>query len=244
MCGDPERKDGEWHSEDYSEPYSFQPPQSYPVCTTCHSRLHKRFAATPHEWELFCRHLEVGGYGREFVATYTREERQRLCHQLESGQDVSLVVIRPKEPGPHWWRTLTLDPESLEAPWARPRPLRPRPTTNAFEQAFIAAELTDVEVRLLRAHEGAPRRTAAMRFLSRAVLHTDRPQAANLIYGKLAARLTEWLDWIPDHRPDGSPIWMSLVAEGWSPPDREFEWTMVSSVAEAVGSHLPKSTTL
>jgi len=30
MCEDPKRPPGEWHSEDYSEPFRFEPPQSYP----------------------------------------------------------------------------------------------------------------------------------------------------------------------------------------------------------------------
>src|SRR5471030_2478852 len=71
MCGDPDRAAGEWHSEDYSEPFSFRPPESYPVCKACHGRLHKRFNAEPGEWELFCLYLEAGGYGSEFVKRLT-----------------------------------------------------------------------------------------------------------------------------------------------------------------------------
>ncbi|RWN61240.1 hypothetical protein [Mesorhizobium sp.] len=62
----------------------------------------------------------------------------------------------------------------------------------------------------------------------------DDPKTANLLYGKLAGRLTSLLQWEPDLRNDGSPIWMSLLAEGRWPSGREYEWTMVPSAAEAV----------
>lgn len=29
LCGDPDRAPGEWHSEDYSPPYRFEPPATY-----------------------------------------------------------------------------------------------------------------------------------------------------------------------------------------------------------------------
>ena len=136
MCGDPDRASGEWHSEDYSEPFSFQPPESYPVCKACHGRIHKRFNAEPGEWELFCLHLDAGGYGSEFVKRLTINQRRAYSRALASGSSVTLAEIRPRTPGARWWRSLTLDPESLESPWARPRPLRPRPGTAAFAAAF------------------------------------------------------------------------------------------------------------
>ncbi len=238
MCCDPDRPPGEWHSEDYSEPFGFQPPQSYPVCKSCHSRLHKRFNAPPTEWELFCLHLEAGGYGSEFVGLRSLAERRTLSQKIASGHKVELPVIRVRPAGPYWWRSLTLDPESLVAPWARPRPLRPRPDEAAFRRAFGQAKLTDRDIAFLRAHASAPRRTATMRVLSREALGKDDPKTANLLYGKLAGRLTSLLKWEPDLRDDGSPIRMSLLAEGWWPPGREHEWTMVPSAARAVRDHL------
>ncbi len=235
MCGDPDRPPGEWHSEDYSEPFSFAPPQSFPLCKPCHARLHKRFNAPQGEWQLFCHHLDAGGYGAEFVKLRSLDERRALCEKITSGVPVVFPMLRPKGPGPHWWQTLTLDPESLVAPWARPRPLRPRPDREAFLRAFQAVDLSERELALLRAHAAAPRRTATMRSLAHNALASDSYQAANSTYGGLARRLTSLLDWKPDIREDKSPFWMSLLAEGWTPPGREFELTMVPSAAEAVG---------
>ena len=75
-----------------------------------------------------------------------------------------------------------------------------------------------------------------MRTLAENVLASRHPGAANLLYGKLARRLTTLLKWTPDLRSDGSSIWMSVVAEGWQPPRREYEWTMVAAAAEAVNA--------
>ncbi|RWM04332.1 MAG: hypothetical protein EOR68_03760 [Mesorhizobium sp.] len=236
MCSDPDRPQGEWHSEDYSEPFSFQPPESYPLCKPCHARLHKRFNSVPGEWELFCLHLEAGGYGSEFVKLRSLPDRQALSERIAAGHKVELPVIRARQPGSYWWRSLTLDPESLVAPWARPRPLRPRPDEAAFRLAFEEAGLSDRDIAFLRVHADAPRRTVTMRLLAQEALSKDDPKTANLLYGKLAGRLTSLLQWEPDLRDDGSPIWMSLLAEGWWPPGREYEWTMVPSVAEAVRS--------
>jgi hypothetical protein len=234
MCGDPERASGEWHSEDYSEPFSFQPPQSYPLCKPCHARLHKRFNALPGEWELFCLHLEAGGYGSEFVALRSLSERRALSHRVASGQTVEFPTIRARPSGPFWWRSLTLDPESLVAPWARPRPLRQRPEAAAYLKAFEALSVAEQELSLLRTHAAAPRRTATMRMLAKAALGADSPKTTNLLYGNLARQLTSLLEWEPDRRKDGSSVWMSLMAEGWYPPGREYEWTMVPSAAQAV----------
>lgn len=234
ICGDPNRAPAEWHSEDYSEPFSFQPPQSYPVCKPCHGRLHKRFNAAPGEWELFCRHLEAGGYGAEFVKLHSVTRRQELCKLLVAGKSVGLEVIRDRPPRDEWWRELTMDPESLEAPWARPRPLRPRPEAAAFRKAFSALPLPQVVFSILLFHAVAPRRTATMRAISINVLGEDDPQQVNLIYGRAARKLCEILNWVPDTRSDGSKVWMSVLAEGWKPQNREFEWTMVRSAADAV----------
>lgn len=233
MCGDPDRHPSEWHSEDYSEPYSFRPPQSYPLCKPCHSRLHKRFNAPPGEWELFCLHLDMGGYGSEFATMRSLAERRALGQQIASGSQITLERIRLREPGPCWWRGLTLDPESLAAPWARPRPLRPRPDAAAFCRAFERLGLSEHQIALLRAHANAPRRTATMRTLAKVALESDSPKTANLLYGSLARQLTSALEWEPDRRKDGSPIWMSLLAEGCYPPGREYELTMVATAAEA-----------
>ena len=236
LCGDPDRSPGEWHSEDYSLPYSFSPPQTYPLCCSCHGRLHKRFKRPAEEWELFCLHIEAGGYGSEFTKIYPPRQRAGAMEEIAARHEFEVARIREMVVTTRWWRDLTLDSESLTAPWARPRPLRPRPDSDAFRAASNAIGLKDKEAELLRVHAIAPRRTATMRQLSQSVLGRDAPQEINLLYGRLARRFCEHFDWQPDQRADGSQVWMSMVAEGWYPPKRdglrrEYEWVMVSALA-------------
>ncbi|MCD1645316.1 hypothetical protein [Aurantimonas coralicida] len=240
LCGDPDRPASEWHSEDYSQPYSFVPPQSYPLCKPCHSRLHKRFDRPAAEWEVFCRHVDAGGTGQEFTALYPPGKRDAMCRRIAEGLPVDLPRLRERPDGPAWWRGLTLDPESLAAPWARPRPLRPRPGAQAYRQAIAAAAPTEKEAAILRFHAAAPRRTVTMRTIARQVLNKDDPRAANLAYGRLARRIGENLDFEPDRREDGSFFWMSVVAEGWEPrasrdQRREYELVMIPALGEIFG---------
>ncbi|WP_353228823.1 hypothetical protein [Novosphingobium sp.] len=236
LCGDPDRPGNQWHSEDYSSPQTVAPPQTYPLCNACHGRIHKRFKAPVGEWELFCRHVDAGGYGREFTGLYAATTRKRMYDAVATGRPVDVQVIRQRPEGPAWWRDLTLDPESLIAAWARPRPLRPRPEPDHFRAAIEAARLSRAEAAILCFHANAPRRTVTMRAVAKAVLNSDKPTAANLAYGRLARRLCQQLRWEPDRRDDGSPIWMSMVTEGWNPPStpqapREYELVMVPSLA-------------
>ncbi|MFZ1744140.1 MAG: hypothetical protein WAT93_14910, partial [Pontixanthobacter sp.] len=211
LCGDPDRAPNEWHSEDYSEPYSFEPPQSYPVCKSCHSRLHKRFQRPSEEWDLFCRHVEAGGYGREFVILYPTTKRAELCARIADGQLVEIAPIRSQFAEQTWWRDLTLDPESLEAPWARPRPLRARPDEAAYRYAIEQAKLSEIERAILSYHANAYRRTVTMRNIATEVLGKSNSSAANLAYGGLARRIAMHLDFVPDKRADGTPFWMSAL---------------------------------
>ncbi|MDR3425813.1 hypothetical protein [Silvimonas sp.] len=236
LCGDPDRPRNQWHSEDYSSPVTVAPPQTYPLCNACHGRIHKRFKAPAGEWELFCRHVDAGGYGREFTDHYSASNRKRMAAAIVAGQPVDVPFIRQRLEGPAWWRELTLDPESLIAAWARPRPLRPRPETDQFSTAIEAIGLSPTEEAILCFHANAPRRSVTMRAVAQAALNIDKPTAANLAYGRLARRLCQNLGWEPDRRDDGSPIWMSMVAEGWNPPStpqapREYELVMVPSLA-------------
>ena len=236
LCGDPDRPRNQWHSEDYSFPVTVAPPQTYPLCNACHGRIHKRFKAPAGEWELFCRHVDAGGYGREFTGLYSASTRKRMSAAVVAGQPVDVPFVRQRPEGPAWWRDLTLDPESLIAAWARPRPLRPRPETDLFRAAIEAIGLSPTEEAVLRFHANAPHRSVTMRAVANAALNLDKPTAANLAYGRLARRLCQHLCWEPDRRDDGSPIWMSMVAEGWNPVStpqapREYELVMVPSLA-------------
>ncbi|MEE4349566.1 MAG: hypothetical protein V2J26_05000 [Pacificimonas sp.] len=242
MCGDPDRAPGEWHSEDYSEPFSYEPPASMPMCKPCHMRLHKRFNAPEGEWSLFCRHLEAGGYGREFVALYPTAKRARIIAALRDGDSSGVEPVRPVTDRTFWWRDLTMDPESLAAPWARPRPLRPRPSQDSYREALKSLTLSDTEQAMLRLHANAPRRAITMRALASAALGSTSPSAANLAYGGLARRLAQTLNFAVDRRKDGTPVWMSVIAEGWQPESRpEYEWVMVPALRSAVLDGLPTS---
>lgn len=220
----------EWHSEDYSPPYSFSPPATLNICAVCHLRLHKRFNQ-PHEWTVYLEHIKGGGYGREFVKLYPQRQRRFWIEQISQRLPVEVPTLRSRQlTGAEWWLRLTLDPESLVAPWARPRPWRQRPTTQEYKSALEKAALNAQELALLEFHARCTRRTATMRQLATHVLGNDRPQAANLAYGSLCQRLAELLKWSPDHRENGSSIWLSTIAEGWQPENREFEWVMVPSL--------------
>jgi hypothetical protein len=116
LCGDPDRPLTEWHSEDYSLPYSFSPPQTYPLCKACHGRLHKRFKQPAAEWELFCRHVDAGGYGREFTKLHTLSQRRAMIAEIEAGKHVEVKPIRKVTTRRPWWRELTLDPEPCKRP--------------------------------------------------------------------------------------------------------------------------------
>lgn len=238
ICGDPGDPDhpNDWHSEDYSRPYLFRPPATFILCNVCHSRIHKRFPdknGKPSDWMVYLEHLRSGGYGREFVA-HPRKQRLEWQAQIEAGKTIVVPSRRQRKlTGQEWWQTLSLDPESMDAPWARPRPLVARPSTEEYKAALDQIQPTSTELALLKTHANFPRRCATMRQLADSALSSTSPSQANLIYGKLAHRLSDalTLKWTPDKRDDGSPVWMSTVAEGWQPPGREFEWVMVSNLA-------------
>lgn len=238
ICGDPgdPGHPPQWHSEDYSRPYLFSPPATFILCNVCHARIHKRFpdeSGKPSDWKVFLVHLRSGGYGREFVG-HPRRERLEWQAQIDAGETITPPSRRQRElTGQEWWQTLSLDPESLEAPWARPRPWIARPSTNEYKAALDLVQPTSAEIAILKAHANFPRRCATMRQLADSALSSMSPSQANLMYGKLAHRFAEALamKWVPEKREDGSPMWMTTVAEGWQPMGREFEWVMVSNLA-------------
>lgn len=236
MCGDPERETA-LHSEDYSEPYTFVPPETYLLCNACHLRLHKRFGEPPESWALFLRHLRSGGYGAEFTKLYSVSQRREWQAALARGEQVELPTIRARRlDGAQWWEKASLNPESLVAAWARPRPLRPRPAIEAYQRVIADVKALDKEIALLRCHATSPHRSASMRDLAKCALNSDSVATANLVYGSFAKRLCEAMpSWQPDKREDGSYIWMSILAEGWQPEKREFEWVLVPQLGKLYG---------
>ena len=122
MCGDPGSKVAP-HSEDYSEPYQFEPPFEYAVCTRCHARIHRRFAA-PSAWFAYKMHLRRGGYGADLKIPVTARELANLAAAIEADKPFDLPPMpRVKSrTGSEWWEKLALDPQTLTDPAARPRP--------------------------------------------------------------------------------------------------------------------------
>ena len=121
VCRDPVA--AQWHSEDYSKPYSFQPPATFAICNACHLRLHKRFNQ-PQEWNLFVLYLRTsGGYGREFTATHSIAQRREWLSRLASEEPIAMPVVRVRQvTGKEWWQHLSLDPSTKTSALARPRP--------------------------------------------------------------------------------------------------------------------------
>ena len=166
MCGDPDRAPGEWHSEDYSEPFRFQPPESYPVCKACHGRIHKRFNAEPGEWVLFCTHLDEGAAVWGLVERAARSTTDGHTREaLASGSSVTLAPSsRPRTPGARWWRSLTLDPRVASLGRGRALALSGHgPAPRLLPPAFNSFGLSEQETSILRVRAAAPRRTANMR---------------------------------------------------------------------------------
>lgn len=119
MCGDPDSPVAP-HGEDYSEPYHWLRPAVYAVCRTCHARLHRRFRS-PHAWEAYKRHLRRGGYGADLRSPKMARELTRLAKALAQGNAFDLSPLRSASTNEAWWESLTVDPESLTANWARVR---------------------------------------------------------------------------------------------------------------------------
>lgn len=122
MCGDPSSP-VEPHSEDYAEPYRWERPAEYALCKTCHGRLHKRFKS-PFAWEAYKLHMRRGGYGSDLKSPPIARQVSQLAKALQRGVPFALAPLRqPRQPSASdaWWESLTIDPASLTAAWARPR---------------------------------------------------------------------------------------------------------------------------
>lgn len=123
ICNDPDTPT-EFHDEDYSEPYIWEPPALLALCRYCHrTKLHKRFADVA-GWQAFLAHVRRGGYARDLRDKEIKQE-VRLCKlAIQAGEPFTLPALRPYAgiPGQEWFSNLRLDYESLTDPGARPRP--------------------------------------------------------------------------------------------------------------------------
>jgi hypothetical protein len=119
MCGDPNPRKMQTHAEDYSQPFRWDPPAAYPVCTTCHSRIHSRFDA-PAKRRSFLEFLRRGWYAREVPSV----EMDRHAKHGQGYAWRELPHPAPVRRGKHawWWEALTLAKESKRSQAARPRP--------------------------------------------------------------------------------------------------------------------------
>jgi hypothetical protein len=81
-------------------------------------------------------------------------------------------------------------------------PDNPTPGPKAYATALRRIELTNTQIRMLRAHFAAPGHTISMLEMSRIVFDRNRPGAANMQYGLLGAAIAEALELrIPKSHP-------------------------------------------
>jgi hypothetical protein len=122
LCGDPSSP-VEPHSEYYAKPYRWTPPDEYMVCKSCHMWIHNRFKQ-PLAWFDFKAHVRRDGYASEFSKGDAVKHHREAADARAAGSDYIWQPTqgRPARTGLDWWEHLTLNPESLVAAWARPRP--------------------------------------------------------------------------------------------------------------------------
>ncbi len=107
-------------------------------------------------------------------------------------------------------------------------------TTDLYKTGLTEVGLSDGQLAMLKAHYRAPDRRITMTRLAESVGYKNYA-AANLQYGKLAKKLCEAMEAEPDDRyEDGSPFWLSIIAEAWKNNDGEYEFQMWSELAEAL----------
>lgn len=107
-------------------------------------------------------------------------------------------------------------------------------TTDRYNRALVDMGLTGKQKEMLIAHYLAPDRRITMTRLAAAVGYPSYC-AANLQYGKLAKSLCQAMEAEPDDRyKDGSPFWLSIIAEAWKNMDGEYEFQMWPELAEAL----------
>lgn len=106
--------------------------------------------------------------------------------------------------------------------------------TERYQQALVEMGLTYRQIELLVAHYRAPDRRITMSKLAKEVGYQNH-SGANLQYGKLAKKICENMDTEPDDlHKDGSPFWLSIIAEAWKNQAGEYEFQMWSELAEAL----------
>lgn len=184
-------------------------------------------------WWLWLEHLKAGGYGSEFSAKPVQTQQVLF-------ESVQPSAIRPRAiTGQEWWQHLSLDSETLTAAWARPRPLRERPTTQQYADAIRDIGLSPLESSLLRFHAQAGHCSIGMAKLSEKAFASFGRVSAAKVYRDLGKCLCEELVWEPDRFRNGYPNWTSVIAECWSVPTGQTEWILIGTLRDVLGEIAP-----
>jgi len=123
LCNDPSVS-VEYHDEDYSEPFIWEPPALLCLCRCCHrNKLHKRFN-NHSSWEAFKAHVRRGGYASDMKVNSIKKEVRACQASIEENKPYSLKKLRPYvgNYGNEWFESIPMDPDSLNDPNSRPRP--------------------------------------------------------------------------------------------------------------------------
>ena len=104
LCGDPDAVTAP-HSEDYSEPFKWEPPHTFALCNRCHLHIHKRFNR-PESWAEFVEHVKRGGYAREFPDVM--KERKAYRKTMAQGESYHWKLIPGRKSRSGWWEKLNI----------------------------------------------------------------------------------------------------------------------------------------
>jgi hypothetical protein len=114
LCNDPDIP-VEYHSEDYGEPYLWNPPAMYCLCRSCHRyKLHRRFWQHSY-WQVHIAHVRRGGYSSDLKHAEIKKELSTYRYAIEQGKKFTLRQLRPYQntPGLEWFANLRMDVTSL-----------------------------------------------------------------------------------------------------------------------------------
>lgn len=107
-------------------------------------------------------------------------------------------------------------------------------TVERYKNGLINLGLSDNQIKMLKTHYNAPDRRITMSKMANEVGYKNY-SASNLHYGILAKKLSLAMNTEPDDfYKDGSPFWLSILAEAWKNKDGEFEFQMWAELAEAL----------
>lgn len=170
---------------------------------------------------------------------YPAKNWERLVQLLALGEFALPSMIRKRQvEGTEWWLHLSLDPVTQFAAWARPRPLRERPTVQQYSDAIRAIGLSPLESSLLLLHAQTGHGSIGMAELSQKAFASFGRVSAAKVYRDLGKRLCEVMAWQPATFRGGNLNWVSVFAEYWKSPSGETEWYLLPVIREFIGDRL------